>query len=266
MWLDAVRFERADTAVLSASPAAAADAADLAWNWANGWKAANEADISLDKTGYAEGTFTSATTPVSTTLTVSGPGTLSFRAMVPGSLKVKDGTAVLMDSQRFIFDWTSYLFPLGAGTHTVTFAAEGPFRLDAVTWTPAIPQPTAGNAFTDSDGDGVPLLVEYAFGLSATAPDARLFTDGISSGLPNVDLIETDAGPRLRVQYPARYSGIRYIPEFSDSPGGGWQAAPAAAVRLVDSMNGLWARYEAIDPAPPARRSRFARIRVQVSP
>ena len=266
MWLDAARFERADTAVLSASPAAAADAADLAWNWANGWKAANEADISLDKTGYAEGTFTSATTPVSTTLTVSGPGTLSFRAMVPGSLKVKDGTAVLMDSQRFIFDWTSYLFPLGAGTHIVTFAAEGPFRLDAVTWTPAIPQPTAGNAFTDSDGDGVPLLVEYAFGLSATAPDARLFTDGISSGLPNVDLVETEAGPRLRVQYPARYSGIRYIPEFSDSPGGGWQAAPAAAVRLVDSMNGLWARYEAIDPAAPARRSRFARIRVQVSP
>lgn len=266
LWLDAVRIEAAGPVPVAAGPAEAAGAANLAWEWVDGWKAANNPVVALDENGYAEGTFTIAAHPAAATLRVQGPGILGYRAYSTGDLRVRDGASELLGTVLPVFYWTSFRHLLGDGSHTVTFAANGLLRLDAVTWTPALATITKTNALSDADGDGVPLVLEHAFGMSDSMPDASVVHEGISSGLPSVDLTGTAGAPRLRLRYLQRHSGVRYIPEFADSLHGEWQAAPESSIRLIDSLNGLWSRYEAIDPAPPGRTNRFARVRVEIAP
>ena len=265
LWLDAVRVDTPKPFPVAATPSQAADAALLNWDWAPGWAPANNPVVALDETGYAEGSFTSATEPAAT-LRVTGPGFLSFRATSASDITVKMGASTLMNIRGPIVYWTSFLHQVEEGTHTITFATKGLFRLDAVSWTPALPPMTGDTALTDTDHDGVPLLLEFASGLSDTAPDASTFSAGASSGLPRVHRSPAPGDTRLRVEYLHRHTGVNYFPEFADTLTGPWQPAPASSINLLDSLNGLWSRYEAVDPAPPGRRSRFARVRVVVAP
>ena len=265
LWLDAVRVEAPVPFPVAASVSKAADASPLDWDWAPGWGPANNPVVALDETGYAEGSFANDTVPAAT-LRVAGPGFLSFRATSASDLIVKNGASTLLSIRGPIVYWTSFLHQVEEGAHTISFATKGLFRLDAVTWTPTLP-PLAGDAaLTDTDHDGVPLLLEFASGLSNNVPDASIFSTGASSGLPRVHRTAAPGDNRLRVEYLRRHTGVSYFPEFADSLIGPWQPAPESSIHLIDSLNGLWSRYEAVDPEPPGRSSRFARVRVVVAP
>ena len=120
----------------------------------------------------------------------------------------------------------------------------------------------------DTDGDGIPALTEYAFGLNPRVSDAgkHLGAPGSTAGLPGMQTFEDAQGrQRLRLEFLRRTgSGMTYVPQFSSNLKT-W-TPPAQAVQ-VTWTNGVWERCMIEDyqftPSPAAR---FGRVMLQFVP
>ena len=119
----------------------------------------------------------------------------------------------------------------------------------------------------DSDGDGVPGIIEYAFNLSPTQPNPPLAVvpgeDSIA-GLPSIEIVEDAEGEyRLRMEYLRRIGGeMIYYPQFSSGIGDGyWQLAAEPTVTPIDAQ---WQRCVVMDSVSLADAPRrFGRVGVK---
>ncbi len=122
-------------------------------------------------------------------------------------------------------------------------------------------------ANTDSDHDGIPPLIEYAFNLSTTLPDENCYLGGAgsTSGLPITNLISDGEGHQfLRLEYLRRIgSGLIYTPQFSsDLSATSWQDASENV--QVTPVNEQWERCQVDDSQTTATAAkRFARVAVK---
>ena len=129
------------------------------------------------------------------------------------------------------------------------------------------PVPEATRYTGDSDGDGIPLLLEYAFNLSPAESDYRVLTpDSGEGGLPSVRLDQSASQPRLVIEYLRRRAEgaprLSYYPEFSSTLESGWAPAGAESVFPVDST---WERVVVVDESiGHADTVRFGRVRVEL--
>lgn len=118
---------------------------------------------------------------------------------------------------------------------------------------------------SDSDGDGVPSLLEYAFNMNpkAAGPPVHLVAGAASTaGLPAVTLVSDGAGRRrLRLEYIRRVgAGLSYTPEFSSNATDWSAATQTVTVSAIDSQ---WERCVVEDALfIPETARRFARVRV----
>ena len=141
--------------------------------------------------------------------------------------------------------------------------------LDTVEWLPSSLPPAGADAITDSDGDGVTALLEYAFGLDALTPDASAASLARHRGLPVPLLVQDSTGARfLEMLYVRRTDGrVTVVPEFSDTAETGWQPAAASGNERVSGPGcpfELWRVRDAV-PVTPGQR-RFGRLRVASVP
>ena len=120
---------------------------------------------------------------------------------------------------------------------------------------------------SDSDQDGVPLLLEYAFNLSPVEADQRVLVPGSETGgMPLVRFDDSIAQPRLVIEYLRRREEgsprLSYYPEFSSALESGWEGATS---ETVVPINALWERVRAEDVVSSNEDSaRFGRVRVEL--
>src|SRR5690606_16859275 len=98
------------------------------------------------------------------------------------------------------------------------------------TWAHGFGVPFTSEAGLDSDKDGIPDLVEFAFNMDPAKQDtAQLSGQSDTSGLPRTSLSGSGAERRLQVEFLRRKgpsgAGLTYITEFADSPSGPWLAS-----------------------------------------
>ena len=127
--------------------------------------------------------------------------------------------------------------------------------------------PTATAYGSDSDGDGVPLLLEYAFNLSPVEADQKILTPGSETGgLPRVYLDGSGTEARLIIEYFRRRAEgsprLSYYPEFSSTLESSWQRAVR---ETVVTINSIWELVRAEDGANlSGDAARFGRVRVEL--
>ncbi|RYD31110.1 MAG: hypothetical protein EOP87_15365 [Verrucomicrobiaceae bacterium] len=119
-------------------------------------------------------------------------------------------------------------------------------------------------ATSDTDKDGIPALIEYAFNLDMRSPDAglRLGGEGSTAGLPLVTAIRDAAGNRrLRMEYLRRVNNrLTYIPQFATGLGeSDW--SDASAVPETVRVSPGWERCVVEDEAGSSIR--FGRVKVK---
>ena len=140
-----------------------------------------------------------------------------------------------------------------------------PHELVGETPSDGVPATTAYGS--DSDQDGVPLLLEYAFNLSPVEADGNLLNPGSETGgLPLVYLDDSGVEPRLVIEYLRRREEgaprLSYYPEFSSTLESGWQEAVS---ETVVPINPIWELVRAEDAASSNGDSaRFGRVRVEL--
>ena len=121
---------------------------------------------------------------------------------------------------------------------------------------------------SDSDMDGIELLLEYAFNLNPISADFKILEEGNGTyGLPLINLIPSGTGSVLQIEYIRRKAStnpqISYFPEFSSSlTGGEWEVQTAETVTSID---GDWERVVVSDLVDTSSSSqRFGRVRLDV--
>ncbi len=121
-------------------------------------------------------------------------------------------------------------------------------------------------ATADADGDGIPVMIEYAFNLDPQAQDGHKYLggSGSTSGLPIGSMITDAQGKRrVRLEYIRRIgSGITYIPQFSGNLSAtGW--ATAGGTVTITPVNASWERC-LVDDTESTTTSvkRFGRVKV----
>ena len=121
---------------------------------------------------------------------------------------------------------------------------------------------------SDSDLDGVLLLLEYAFNLDPISADFKILEEGLgTNGLPLIKLIPSGNKSVLQIEYIRRKAGtnpqISYFPEFTSSLlSGEWEAQTAETVTSIDEE---WERVVVSDLVDTsASNQRFGRVRVDV--
>ena len=132
---------------------------------------------------------------------------------------------------------------------------------------PADGVPATTDYGSDSDQDGVPLLLEYAFNLSPVEADQEVLVPGSETGgMPLVRFDDSIAQPRLVIEYLRRREEgsprLSYYPEFSSTLESGWEGATS---ETVVPINALWERVRAEDVVSSNENSeRFGRVRVEL--
>jgi len=114
----------------------------------------------------------------------------------------------------------------------------------------------------DPDGDGIPNLLEYAFGGDpAGGPPVH----GGPEVLPVFALVGGLASLRFPVRKDAGLRGISYVPEFSDSlQEGSWVEIPAGEFAMGEAMMDTEFVLRTLS-FPPAGPQRFYRLRVALN-
>ena len=122
---------------------------------------------------------------------------------------------------------------------------------------------------SDSDMDGIELLLEYAFNLNPISADYKILPAGNETyGLPFISLIPSGTESVLQIEYIRRKAEtnpqISYFPEFSSSlTSGEWDASLSA--ETVTSIDAEWERVVVSDPTNSSiENQRFGRVRVEV--
>ncbi len=144
-------------------------------------------------------------------------------------------------------------------TLNVTVTASGPSftGFTGAHFTPAErADPLVSGPAADPDGDGVPNLLEYAFGT-----DPR---QGSRASFPQSRLVTVGAGQHAALTY-TRLKGatdLSFVPEFSNSPdNAGFTASAFTQVSLVDNGDGT-ETLTVRDNTPSGSQARFVRLRV----
>ncbi|RYD24402.1 MAG: hypothetical protein EOP88_00310 [Verrucomicrobiaceae bacterium] len=119
-------------------------------------------------------------------------------------------------------------------------------------------------ATLDTDKDGIPALIEYAFNMNMRSADAglRLGGTGSTAGLPLVNtFIDGSGNRRLRMEYLRRVgSRVIYIPQFSSGlSDSSWSDAQQLLTPIP--VNGEWERCVVEDGVTSG--ARFGRIKVR---
>lgn len=132
---------------------------------------------------------------------------------------------------------------------------------------PADGVPATTDYGSDSDQDGVPLLLEYAFNLSPVEADQQVLVPGSGTGgLPLVRFDDSSVQPRLVIEYLRRREEgsprLSYYPEFSSTLEAGWEGATS---ETVVPINATWERVRAEGVVSSNEESaRFGRVRVEL--
>lgn len=122
-------------------------------------------------------------------------------------------------------------------------------------------------ATADPDDDGIPILIEYAFGLNLQLADAghHLGGAGSTSGLPVSSVaVDPQGHRRLRLEYLRRKnSGLTYVPQFaSELDSSSWIPAVQLPENVID-IDASWERCVVDDVEfTPSPSRRFGRIKV----
>ena len=122
---------------------------------------------------------------------------------------------------------------------------------------------------SDSDMDGIELLLEYAFNLNPISADFKILEAGNgTSGLPVISLIPSGTESVLQIEFVRRNastnSQISYFPEFSSSLSSGEWDAPLTA-EIVTPIDAEWERVVVSDLLDTSTsNTRFGRVRVEV--
>ncbi len=121
---------------------------------------------------------------------------------------------------------------------------------------------------SDSDMDGIKLLLEYAFNLNPVSADFKILEQGNgTSGLPLINLIPSGTESVLQIEYIRRKAStnpqISYFPEFTTSlTGAEWEVQTAETVTSIDAD---WERVIVSDTVGTSTSDkRFGRVRVEV--
>ena len=146
-------------------------------------------------------------------------------------------------------------FPSGpaSGGFTVTGAPHGYWA-----WMYPLTTTTAGAQPNDDlDHDGIPNLLEYAFGMTVDEPDSS--ASGAASGLPVFEKTSTGFSLTYFRRPAAALTGLSYTPQFAGDVGS-WQNAGGGLVTLLNSE---FEKVTVADPSPGTRR--FGRIGVRLA-
>lgn len=158
-----------------------------------------------------------------------------------------------------------------SATHTVTFAIGTLATWQASHYSgPDLEDPATSGLSSDSDRDGLPLVLEYAFNLTPTIADSRTLTPGTgTAGLPTARIHSSGGMDYLEIEFIRRKTTtnpqITYTPEFNDTPdAAGWSASGTTQTTSIDPT---WERVIVTDSQPiNTNDSRFARVRVTIQP
>ncbi len=208
-----------------------------------------------------------------------GPGRFSFYARHPtdgdDSLGIEGLGGVRVPNQ-----WKKFIYEVPADhLAAFTFVAQGDSSgiwLDAVQFTPAatlLQQWLAAHGLaagadlnSDADGDGRPLLLDYAFGLAAHDHGARDVQAPADAGLPVFQLSSVSGGGVLECRYLRRRtgSGLTYDVFFTDDLSTPLPVGPGAPPDQIVAVNDEWelvvvTDYPRYGQAPATR---FGRVRV----
>ena len=121
---------------------------------------------------------------------------------------------------------------------------------------------------SDSDTDGITLLLEYAFNLNPVAADFKILEKQNGTyGLPIINLIPSGTKSVLQIEYIRRKAStnpqISYFPEFTSSiTSGEWEVQTA---EIVTSIDADWERVVVTDSTDSLiENQRFGRVRVEI--
>lgn len=120
--------------------------------------------------------------------------------------------------------------------------------------------PSLANPLEDTDNDGLPNLLEFAF-----SSDPLVADSSPRSPLPTTESVGAES--RLVLRFTRRRSAatpeLSYVAEFAASLYGPWSEQTVVTITLVDPE---WETVTAADPSPlESSRARFARVRVEAS-
>lgn len=153
--------------------------------------------------------------------------------------------------------------------HTVTFAVGTMSTWLATHYAgPDLVSSSVTGYSSDSDADGNPLLLEYAFNLDPTVSDRQSLIPGTGiASSPVMTLVQNGEDEFLQLEFIRRKSGtnpqITYIPEINDSLDPlTWTTMTGEQVTSIDQT---WERVIVTDPVSVESESRrFGRVRVEV--
>ena len=135
--------------------------------------------------------------------------------------------------------------------------------IELVDQNPGDDVPEVAHYDSDTDRDGVTLLLEYAFNLSPVDSDRQQLEPGSGMrGLPTVYLEESGDESRLVIEYIRRRAEgvprLSYQPQFSSTLDGDWTNALSESVEPIDAT---WERVRVVDPVSSDENSaRFGRV------
>lgn len=116
----------------------------------------------------------------------------------------------------------------------------------------------------DPDADGLPNLLEYAFGLNPLLAETTYAVPAAVAGLPVATTIASNDGPRLQLSFVRRRAasapGISYVAEFSASLSQEWTSSTNAP--LITPIDEQWERVTIEDSSSEGQTRRFGRVRV----
>lgn len=202
---------------------------------------------------------------------VTGPGVLRFawRVTGPAESVIAFRLNALAPVTYNADTWKLHEYPVPAGTHTLRWsvaAVNGCGELDSIAWyplknftawatgTPLASLPTlTARLQNDSDADGIPGLLEYAFGLNPALSDRREFPAGMTApetarGLPAFRII-TVAGVRyFACEFPRPVgSGLTWKLQTSDRTSN-WQ--DTTTLEVLRPLGPDWELCRIVAPEP----------------
>lgn len=154
---------------------------------------------------------------------------------------------------------------------TLTFAVGTTARWQGESFDAAqLDDPEISSLTADPDSDGLPNLLEYAFGTDPIKGGAIPTADGL--GMPVFSLVNEGGTLHQTLTYPRRRAGSRLLPEiyqpwFADTLDGSWTAAGVTTTAAnfppeQAGLNAVWEKVTSRRPVPEGRAKGFARIGV----
>jgi alpha-tubulin suppressor-like RCC1 family protein len=120
----------------------------------------------------------------------------------------------------------------------------------------------------DTDQDGIPSLVEFAFNLNVQGADPVLYLGGPGSmvGLPLVTSVVAPEGRvTLQMEFLRRKNaGLTYTPQFSSGLNSTEWSDATPRIQVIETLGADWERCKVMDEELiPSPATRFGRVRVR---